>query len=733
MPIINCDKCNKEYDIKIESLWKKWKCSNCWNEFILKLEHNNENHNKKNDSKINNYMDKFNFKYNFKIFIKKVIKIIKWFFIFFILLFIIFLISIYLWSLNSYKQTDFNIPDNFFNTKYWNEDPYSEKNWFELFIKYINRLEWKSLYFDALSKCVIDNYEECEKITSKPIDDIKIREIRKFIINNNSIEKIASKYEFNDGNIDAYNRIIDYNISNINYKIKDENNLDKISFDEIKLKDLWNIDLDILDSYFKWLDYFNKNKNYILEKEFKEFERFVYLNEKTQDKINNKDYILLTPEYSDEYNWENIYWEWKELVYTPLIQYSRWIRYVVYKNFEEWEYDKWVNILLNYQKFIDNLMNKTENYVINTLVYITISKINLESIDYFLSNYDVPENQKIDIFDTLNNDIDEGIIENSLKKEHLINRTIFKYLYDSRFDNNWNLIWYIISWIKYNFLFSLRETELISDIKAYNLIKNKWDIWDFECWFSLYNYIWRAVICNYSANYTTQFNKELDLRNFRQSILNKLLDKKYNNLNKENSYKNFDKSDTLESSNNLENTIEKINYHYSKDKDTIYADWEPIKQIDFWSFEIIHQHYAKDKNNVYTSGKVIKWANPSSFEVIFALYSKDDKNAYFVDRIIDNVDIWTLTVMDYSLYAKDKNNVYFRWEYLEWIDWPSFELINNTYSKDKNNIYYEHKLIEWSDPWSFELINNMYSKDKNNCYKFTEKIPMSFCEDNTYH
>ncbi len=117
--------------------------------------------------------------------LKKLAKIIKWGFIIFIVLFIIFLISIYISSLNSYKENDFNIPKDFFDTKFWDKDSYSEENWFKDLVIFIeslstkedvdrpqDRMEWSKYlnkdidlkYFDILSKCIFDE-EKCERLS----------------------------------------------------------------------------------------------------------------------------------------------------------------------------------------------------------------------------------------------------------------------------------------------------------------------------------------------------------------------------------------------------------------------------------------------------------------------------------------------------------------------------------------------------------------------------------------
>jgi hypothetical protein len=62
---------------------------------------------------------------------------------------------------------------------------------------------------------------------------------------------------------------------------------------------------------------------------------------------------------------------------------------------------------LDHQEFIDHLIKKTDSSLINVLVNILISKINLETIDYILLNYELSEEQKNDIIIALENKIDK--------------------------------------------------------------------------------------------------------------------------------------------------------------------------------------------------------------------------------------------------------------------------------------------------------------------------------------
>jgi hypothetical protein len=52
-------------------------------------------------------------------------------------------------------------------------------------------------------------------------------------------------------------------------------------------------------------------------------------------------------------------------------------------------------------------MNKTDSNLTQTLVYLTIAKINLETIEYFIDNYDLTDDQQNRIKNILEYKINE--------------------------------------------------------------------------------------------------------------------------------------------------------------------------------------------------------------------------------------------------------------------------------------------------------------------------------------
>ena len=81
-------------------------------------------------------------------------------------------------------------------------------------------------------------------------------------------------------------------------------------------------------------------------------------------------------------------------------------------------------------------------------------------------------------------------------------------------------------------------------------------------------------------------------------------------------------------------TFEKLDYPYSRDKDSVYYYDKLIKDADPNSFYLYKYGYNKDKNNVYLKEHKLENADPSSFEVLSYGFSKDKNNYYKDGKII---------------------------------------------------------------------------------------------------
>jgi len=366
---------------------------------------------------------------------KIILKVIKWLFVFLIISFVFLLTSIYISSLNWYKESDFNIPKDFFITKFWDKDPYSKENWFEDFVKFNDELNNFDLqYFNIESKCLFEK---------EKINEWQCEEFRK--------------------------------------------------------------------SYIKSLN--NKDIELILLN----FENFVDENQIKYAKINNKEYILQIDENQITYWW--------------LIDYSKSLKYLSYRYFEEWNYDKWLKILLDFQLFIDNLINKYDWDLFGSLVIIDINKINLEWLIYIIDHYNLSKELKFEITKIIKPIVWEWLIKNWLKGDYKIYNKNLSYtlsFYENiNIDDNNPKYKSIKSIIEIILFSSKNETELLFKKMFFDLITHKESVlYNNICdnqQINLNNYIWRKVFCSWWIwDYKNEFKKEQSLFTLRTRLLEKV-------------------------------------------------------------------------------------------------------------------------------------------------------------------------------------------------------------------
>jgi len=237
------------------------------------------------------------------------------------------------------------------------------------------------------------------------------------------------------------------------------------------------------------------------------------LNKIKYKKINNKDFILQTPEYSGSF--------WKNIAFTTFIKYSRVIKFVAFDYFEKWQYEKWVNLLLNYQDFIDSLINKWDMDFVSQLVLITIHNININAIAYFNEHYELSNSLKNKIYNSLEWQNFTWMIENWLKWEYKTNLGFLEEIRIITFQKNSSDSYYnYYKWIiEYNLFFSPKETKVLIDKKFHEIISTQWEN-KFTVEKNLNNYVGRYLYS--TTDYASSYKKEENMIKLRNDILEKL-------------------------------------------------------------------------------------------------------------------------------------------------------------------------------------------------------------------
>lgn len=165
-------------------------------------------------------------------------------------------------------------------------------------------------------------------------------------------------------------------------------------------------------------------------------------------------------------------------------------------------------------------------------------------------------------------------------------------------------------------------------------------------------------------------------------------------------------------------TFEYIKYGYAKGKDYFLHEDKLVPDVDIETVLILDTKYFKDKKSVYYQGAKLEGANPKTFFVFEETgYAKDKRNVFKRGNKIKKADPKTFVALN-SFVAKDKNNTYYSTRIIDYIDSKTVEIFedNSSFIKDKDRVYYSLEPIEGVDIDSFKYLGYGYMKDKNNAY-----------------
>jgi hypothetical protein len=153
-------------------------------------------------------------------------------------------------------------------------------------------------------------------------------------------------------------------------------------------------------------------------------------------------------------------------------------------------------------------------------VFVTLQNINLHNFEYLIDNYQIPNEQKNKILETLKNEIKFWLVENSIK-----------YQYDY-----WKST---LNWIDKitiqpsSIFYSEKESLVIHRKIFYDLINNKWETSNFTkeiteknhyifAFKNPRNWIWRILISGWIWTFRTQRQKEDEMHTKRQQLIDKI-------------------------------------------------------------------------------------------------------------------------------------------------------------------------------------------------------------------
>lgn len=473
-------------------------------------------------------------------------KILKYISLFLLIISIILGLSIYISSLSSYTEEDFNIPSDFFETRHFDKDAESDENWFKdyvSFFKILNKYnKTATVYYSEKWEMILNEKQLSnhginwiiELYNDNILKTIK-KDNNKIIIKNNTtlaeLDYFIDNYIWLE-NKSYFNNKLKYEIwkhyLKINPSIEENSNKNteylKLLEHKIESKNDEILIKNILDNYEK--------------QTYKQLENFVRINSLKFKKINNYDFF----KFQDKYKWIN----WADLNQTNLIQYIRLSHYVIYNYLQKWEYEIAIEILINNQLFIDSIIKKWDVDLMFSLTILFISEMNLQMFEYMLNNYIISNDLKDIIASNINNTSDNSFIINSIKNEYLDTiiecNSILKNHCDkmstftlASLNNNTYIDWketFIeklnieIYKIKINillYLFYSNDEEILLLQKYYYEVITNGDISTFSVNLNINNYIGRKYQPNIKeSSLFSQFKKEEELQNLRNKVLKQL-------------------------------------------------------------------------------------------------------------------------------------------------------------------------------------------------------------------
>lgn len=135
-------------------------------------------------------------------------------------------------------------------------------------------------------------------------------------------------------------------------------------------------------------------------------------------------------------------------------------------------------------------------------------------------------------------------------------------------------------------------------------------------------------------------------------------------------------------------------------------------------------YFAKDKNRIYIDGQPIKNIDPESFRFIGNYMFSDKDSAYFFgfyndinNCAVKGVDPENIKLISYP-WAKSKDILIYGYDTIRLKDISSFVPIDRNWGKTENYVINENKILLGADPNTFKVINSYSGKDKYHTYEF---------------
>ncbi len=158
------------------------------------------------------------------------------------------------------------------------------------------------------------------------------------------------------------------------------------------------------------------------------------------------------------------------------------------------------------------------------------------------------------------------------------------------------------------------------------------------------------------------------------------------------------------------NTFEALDYHYAKDKNSIYFAWNKISNnVDIDSFNVIHYDYTEDKNNCYKGSEVVDYKECENAKCFYKdiCPQKEElfKNEQIKNLLPEDADIESIEKIDFENDWKDeyvielKSNIAYmeeNWWDTDWLFYWYYVLAMDESNK-RNKVHEES--YNWMTIW----------------------------------
>ncbi|MBD1364836.1 DKNYY domain-containing protein [Mucilaginibacter sp. ZT4R22] len=137
------------------------------------------------------------------------------------------------------------------------------------------------------------------------------------------------------------------------------------------------------------------------------------------------------------------------------------------------------------------------------------------------------------------------------------------------------------------------------------------------------------------------------------------------------------------------------NFNFGKDKNHLFIDGVPVKNIDPHSFKFLGNYVFADKDSAY----------------FFGFYNDINNCA------IKGIDLKRLQLIKYP-WSKAGDILIHGYDTIKLSDISDFEPIDKDWGRTKSKVIQENTILKGADPNTFEIINSYSGRDKRHTYEF---------------